>query len=343
MPQGRNSGEISLSKNTVTGEPRALLECGGILPATRHCCGAESGQARSGTADPPAVSDKKEAPRGPAGPPQTTASPRPAAVSPQQEAIEQEVARTGPAPTGAVKLPLPAPGTAAPLSITANFLGLNRPTAANNGFVFIPPDTILGKSPTEVLEATNSALRLFDTAGGVLATADLNTFFGAALADTRLFDPKVYYDRNALRPRTYVVGLQKNTATKVSRLWVAISRTPDPVNLTSNWCRYNLDARSEVGTANESWGDFPALGIGAEAISIGLNNFRFSDTVFRFARIHVLNKLVASNNAVACPTIPYFIFQPASTPGDFRFFTIHRCSTTLAPLRAWERRTRPIT
>jgi hypothetical protein len=250
----------------------------------------------------------------PPGPPVAVPAPRPAAVSPAQHAAEQAVARTGPAPTGATKLALPPAGALPALSITAAFAGLNRETAANNGFVFIPPDTILGKSPTEVLEATNSALRLFDTTGGVLATADLNTFFGAALADARLFDPKVYYDRNAAFPRTYVVGLQKNTATKVSRLWVAISRTPDPVNLTSNWCRYNLDARSEVGTANESWGDFPALGIGAEAISIGLNNFRFSDTVFRFARIHVLNKLVASNNAVACPTIPYFIFQPGRLP-----------------------------
>jgi hypothetical protein len=270
---------------------------------------------------PPAVSDKKEAAQAPAGPPQTTASPRPAAASPAQHAAELAAAATGPAPTGATIVPLPARSTAtAPLTITASFLGLNRQTAANNGFIFIPPDTILGKSPSQVLEATNSALRLFDTFGRVLATADLNTFFGAPLADTRLFDPKVYYDRNAFQPRTYVVGLQKSST--VSRIWLAISRTPDPVNLTSNWCRYNIDARGEVGTANVSWGDFPALGTGLESLSIAVNNFRFSDTAFRFSRIHVFNKLVASNNGAACPSIPHFIFQPASTPGNFSFFTL---------------------
>jgi hypothetical protein len=60
-------------------------------------------------------------------------------------------------------------------------MALNRQTAANNGFVFIPPDTILGKSLTQFIEATNSAIRFTDTAGGVLATTDLNTFFGARI------------------------------------------------------------------------------------------------------------------------------------------------------------------
>jgi hypothetical protein len=278
-----------------------------------------AGQVLELPAVPSVMLDHQAPAQNPFGTPQSAPVPRPAAVSPAQAAAEKAAATMGLAPLGATIIPLPRAATA-PLSIPVSFLGLNRQTAANNGFVFIPPDTILGKSPNQVLEATNSALRLFDSFGGVLATRDLNSFFNAPLADTRLFDPKVYFDRNALRQRVYVVALQKSNT--VSRLWLAVSRSPDPTNLTSNWCRYVIDARGEVGTANVSWGDFPALGTGADSLSVALNNFRFTDTAFRFARIHVFNKNVASNNTSGCPGIPHFIFQPATTAGDFGLFTI---------------------
>ena len=49
-----------------------------------------------------------------------------------------------------------------------------------------------------------------------------------------MFDPKVYYDRNATNPRFFVVALQvagrdnTTTADDVSRIWVAVSRSPEP-------------------------------------------------------------------------------------------------------------------
>jgi hypothetical protein len=222
--------------------------------------------------------------------------------------------------------------------VTLNFGGLNRQTAANNGQVFIPPDTIVGKSPNRVIEATNSAIRLFNTAGAVMATRDLNTFFGAAVASGRLFDPKVYFDRNAVNPRVYVVALQQtgrgnaNLADNVSRMWVAVSRAVDPLNLTNNWCRYNIDARGEIGTANESWGDYPGIGAGRDSFSMTLNNFRFSNDAFRFARIHVWNKNIASNNAAGrCPTVPRFVFQPSATAGNFGLFTIQPAQHYTSP------------
>lgn len=255
---------------------------------------------------------------------------RPASVSDEKYAAEKAAADTAQAPLGAVKIPVPggsSTGAQVP-TVTTNFLGLNRLTAANHGFVFFPPDTIAAKSPNRVIEAVNSAVRLFDTAGGVLATADLNTFFGAPTSDSLLFDPKLYYDRNAANPRVYVVALQvsgrgnTNLADNVSRMWVAVSRSSDPTNLTTNWCRYNIDSRSEIGSAAESWGDYPGIGAGADTLSMTLNNFAFSNDAFRFARIHVLNKNIASNNASSCPSIPRFVFQPSATAGNFALFTI---------------------
>jgi hypothetical protein len=230
-------------------------------------------------------------------------------------------------------------GTQAPTVVT-NFLGLNRQTATNNGSAFVPPDTIVGKSPNRVIEATNSAIRLFNTTGGTLATANLNTFFGAATANGLLFDPKVYFDRNATNRRVYVVALQQkgrgNTilTDNVSRIWLAISRSVDPTNLTSNWCRYNIDGRSEIGTATESWGDYPGIGAGRDSFSITINNFAFSNDAFRFARIHVLNKTIASNNASSCPTIRRFVFQPSATAGNFALFTIQPAQHYTSPSSA---------
>lgn len=90
-------------------------------------------------------------------------------------------------------------------SVPTSFVGLNQVNAGG----FIPPDTIVGKSNTRVLEAVNVSLRLFTTTGGVLATKTLNNFFGTSTSQGILFDPKVYFDRNATNRRFYVVALQQ--------------------------------------------------------------------------------------------------------------------------------------
>ena len=245
-------------------------------------------------------------------------------------AAAKAAAVSGGAPEGAVAIPVP--GAAVRAAVVSNFQGLNRVTSQSNGFIFRPPDTILGKSPNRIIEATNSVIRLSNNVGGVIATATLNTFFGAGViagsSDGLLFDPKVYFDRNAVNPRVYVVGLQARgrgdgiLANNVGRLFLAISRSIDPTNLTTNWCRYNIDSRSEIGTVNESWGDFPGLGTGRDSLSITLNNFTFNNDSFRFARIHVIRKDPASNNAAACPSITRFIFQPSAAAGNGALFTI---------------------
>ncbi len=265
---------------------------------------------------------------------------RPASVSDEEYAAEQAAARTGPAPLGPVAVPIPARGAVGiQATVPVSFEGLDRQTSANNGSVFIPPDTIVSKSTKRVIEATNSAIRLSQSSGAVLATRDLNSFFGAAVANGLLFDPKVYFDRNSTtkRRRFYVIALQQtgrgnaNLADNVSRGWLAISRKPNPKNLTNHWCRYNIDFRSEIGTANESWGDYPSIGAGRDSMSISINNFRFSDDVFRFARIHVFNKRIASNNKGSCPSLTRFVFQPSASAGNFALFTIQPAQHYTSP------------
>jgi hypothetical protein len=222
-------------------------------------------------------------------------------------------------------------------SVTTLFNGLDRPGSINNGSVFNPPDTIVGKSPNRIVEATNSAVRLSTNTGGTLQTLNLNAFTGAATADGLMFDPKVYYDRNATNPRFFVTALQvagrddANAANDVSRIWIAISRAADPASLSSGWCFYNIEGRRNVGTADASWADYPGLGAGADSFSVTTNQFRFTNRTFTFAIIRTFNKTVAENNAAACPTIPTFTFQPAAAAGDGTQFTIQPAQHYTSP------------
>jgi hypothetical protein len=275
---------------------------------------------------------------------------RPASVDPKTYRREKAAAEYGPAPTGAQIVAEPDSGSAqsaaaseAP-SVTLSFNGLARPGAVNHGFASDPPDTIVAKSPNRVLEGVNSALRLFNSSGSVIQTQDLNSFFGAGAPnpDTGarlLFDPKVFYDRNSLAPRLFVVALQKdglddsNPSNDFSRIWVAVSRSPDPSSLaSSDWCRYPIEGRRQIGQSNVSWADYPEIGVGKDSFSFATNQFRFTDRGFTFATIRVWNKGLAENNANSCPSVPRFTFQPAGfAAGDFSQFTIQPAQSYTSP------------
>jgi hypothetical protein len=219
--------------------------------------------------------------------------------------------------------------------IVTRFPGLTQSTAAGCGRRLVPPDPIVAKSDTHVLEATNSALRLFSPTGTILDTKDLNTFFNAPCGEGVLFDPKVYFDRNASNRRFYVVALQRigddSPDTGISRIWLAISRNPDPTTLDpASWCRYPLNGKDlapDESSLFASWADYPGLGVGADKIVISSNQFTFecfpgdcgdggSARLFTYALIRVLNKLVAADNASSCPGIPVFTLRPSRTFGD---------------------------
>jgi hypothetical protein len=206
--------------------------------------------------------------------------------------------------------------------VTTSFVGLDQVNAGD----VLHSDTTVGKSNFRVLEGVNVSLRLFSAVGGVLATKTLNTFFSADATQGPFHDPKVYYDRNAVNRRFYVVARQNSgttDATGISRLWLAVSRSSDPANLEPvNWCRYAIDGKRNPGTANSSWADYPGLGVGADKLVISANQVRFTDRRFTFAIVRVLNKLSASNNAASCPALPVFTLQPSGVLGDGGSFTL---------------------
>lgn len=199
------------------------------------------------------------------------------------------------------------------------FPGLDQPQSGN----YMPPDTTVAKSPNRVLEATHRAIRLFDPTGQVIHTRSLNGFFGASPTEGLLFNPRLYFDRNAANRRVYAVTVQLDEGAEISRIWLAVSKSPDPVNLTDGWCRYGIPGTLHPGSPLSSWADFPNMGMGADKLVITTNQFTFHDDHFTFATVRVLNKLALSNNATRCPPLPTPVtFLPARSPGDGSFYTL---------------------
>jgi hypothetical protein len=133
----------------------------------------------------------------------------------------------------------------------------------------------------------------------------------------------VYYDTLGANDRFYVTGMQRagrddtDPANDVSRVWVAVSRSPTPSTLFSDqWCRYNLEGRRNIGGPDVSFADRPEIGAGVDTFSFATNQFRFSDRGFTFSVIKVANKTTLSNNQFSCPNLSSFTFQPSATIGD---------------------------
>jgi hypothetical protein len=179
------------------------------------------------------------------------------------------------------------------------------------------------------MEAVNGAVRLFRSSSRVLDTMEMRTFFGAVHKPGRadfVYDPKLTYDANGPDQRIYAVSLQHystGTAEGKAALWLAISRTPDPKDLSPNsWCRYRIDARSDRGTDLAGWPDFPGLGIGADTVAVSANQYSFKADRFTYANVRVFDKLAASANGPSCPSFDVTTLQPSGKVKNFNAYTL---------------------
>lgn len=242
--------------------------------------------------------------------------------------LKEEARRGAPSEGGVQQLDLSTSSLTGPTVLrTQN--GMNQSTLPNNA---IPPDTILARSSNRVVEAVNRGVQLRTLSGSQLAIRDLNAFFGAATGDGLLFDPKVYYDHIGANERFYVAALQLRTSPRLSRIWLAVSRSPNPGDLNSgSWCRYSFEGRRNIGTTAESWADYPGLGGGRDALLISTNQFTFSSFAFTYSIVHVIEKEPLANNSFTCPALTLRSFQPATSQGDFNTFTLQPVHHYVAP------------
>ena len=205
--------------------------------------------------------------------------------------------------------------------IRSKFEGLD----ANKAGGFFPPDTIVAAGPNEVLEATNSALRLSSRANKDVEIQSLNDHFGvkpsrpqprnsgsARLAGD-LFDPKVYFDR--LSNRFFVVALLQNDSPNRSFIYLSVSRSRSVVSLEEGWCNYRIR-----GKRNNAWADYPGLGMNGSWLAISANNFKFANKGGNFVNVYlfVVDKVSLVDNSASCPKLTLFVFKaPREANGAF--------------------------
>ncbi len=148
----------------------------------------------------------------------------------------------------------------------------------------------MAAGPNEVLEATNSALRLSSRANKDVQTQNLNDHFGVkALSGQRggisaskgfLFDPKVYYNR--LSKRFFVVALSQTESPNTGFIYLSVSRSSSVVSLSNGWCNYRIRSKR-----SNAWADYPGLGMNERWVAISGNNFKFVNKGSAFFNVYL--------------------------------------------------------
>jgi len=216
-------------------------------------------------------------------------------------------------------VPSPAPNALATANPGASgFDGIDhrdqRLAGGGNQFSLEPPDQGLCVGNGFVLEAVNTALRVFSTAGAPLTGATtINAFFGLAPEIIRsnppvfgdfTSDPKCYFDAATKRWFLTVLQLDVDPSsggfTGRGHLLLAVSRTGDP---TGSFNLYSIDSTNDGTNGTPSHpncpclGDQPLIGADANGFYITTNEFGPSPSFdfFNGAQIYALakSKLVA--------------------------------------------------
>jgi hypothetical protein len=146
----------------------------------------------------------------------------------------------------------------------------------NGGTLFdtlsFPPDTMGDVGPTQYIMAVNGWMRSFNKTTGIadgVLNIDMDVFFNSVRGGVSTSDPRIRYDR--LSQRWIIVII--NIANTDNRVLVATSNTQN-ISASTVWTYYFFQ-NSAVSPAGDTgcFADYPTLGVDANALYIGVNNF----------------------------------------------------------------------
>lgn len=211
---------------------------------------------------------------------------------------------------------------------------------ANTQFSLEPPDQGLCVGNGYVVEAVNTALRVFNTAGEPLTDPiAINQFFGLKpeiIRTARVFgdftsDPRCLYD--AATKRWFITVLQADVnpstggLTGTTHVEIAVSQTSDP---TGDYTLYAIDTTHLGAPGCGCLGDQPLIGADANGFFISTNEFGLVGPTFNGAQIYAISKKKLINGLPAAAVhfvggpleegISYSV-QPASTPAGGAYAT----------------------
>ena len=171
-----------------------------------------------------------------------------------------------------------APQSAAPAqTFGANFLGAS---SFSVGGGFNPPDAMGAVGPAQFIVAVNNAIITYDkstgAADGVLNVSP-GTFFSSVSSTANVSDPRIRYDR--LSDRWFIVVIDRKASDNQALVAVSSGGT---ITASSSWSFFKFIPEPSM------FADYPTLGIDANALYIGTNNFGGSS--FSGTSIFVIRK-----------------------------------------------------
>ncbi len=216
------------------------------------------------------------------------------------------------------------------VSWTAATLSGTNPTLS------FPPDCMGAVGPTQYVVFVNGRLVTFNKNTGVadgVINADPDVFFSSVINGSSTSDPRIRYDR--LTGRWFMIIINVSTPNRIL-LAVSDAASAGTISAGTVWTFFYIDIAATPPTiSNTCLADYPTLGLDANALYIGTNNFCGSPSqTFNSTDGYVVRKssimgagpivvtafrgLVASSSA-AGPYTPQGVdnFDPAATEGYF--------------------------
>ncbi|MGH2546397.1 MAG: hypothetical protein ACRDHJ_05910, partial [Actinomycetota bacterium] len=172
----------------------------------------------------------------------------------------------------------------------------------------IPPDTMGSVGPSQILVHTNGRVKLFDKTGtpapaGTPFNVSANAFWASVRDGKGVSDPHVEYDRLSERWFLTIINVPRDVSNNPfgpNRVLVAVSNGPTITDGTSfTFFQFQVDG-PPPGTDANRFGDYPTLGVDANAVYIGINMFDQAATSFQNTTAFVISKadLLASTLTV---------------------------------------------
>jgi len=184
-----------------------------------------------------------------------------------------------------------ATATASPL---ANFNGVSSRDSQFTNFelTFEPPDQGLCKGHGFVLEAVNSAYRIYNTAGKSLrGPFNINDLFNVG-AKEFTSDPRCWFDRST--QTWFATILFLNDTFTAGSLLIAVRHNASPIGL---WNEYSIDTTDLGGNGCPCFGDQPRIGIDQTNLYVTADEFSILGPQFNGAEMWVIDKSDLVNGA----------------------------------------------
>jgi hypothetical protein len=167
-------------------------------------------------------------------------------------------------------------------------------SAASEGFCCVPPDTTGSIGPTRYVEMVNTTVTVYDRSLNQISTLDLATFAGAG--SLNVSDVQIQWDGRSNHWYYSLVGFTTDFST--TELLFGWSKTADPSDLNSGWCRFGINNGSLLP-------DYPKLGHDDNFVMVGANLYDMSQASQPFitAQIWATAKPAASDASCTASTV----------------------------------------